>query len=161
MTSGGNLNPANADLGGWVDEFTRRCLTPNSLVHYRHAPFPSAKGEVALNATVPSEVFGWTHTLNERPDRKTAKFYITYGLAHVLGAVVVLLSLNLANLVIDVEVMNALLLPIVLGFLLALEARALPSDYRMHGARRVIATGLCLGVIGFGLFMAPVTLGWL
>jgi Mn2+/Fe2+ NRAMP family transporter len=108
-----------------------------------------------------SEVFGWTHTLNERPDRKTAKFYITYGLAHVLGAVVVLLSLNLVNLVIDVEVMNALLLPIVLGFLLALEARALPSDYRMHGARRVIATGLCLGVTGFGLFMAPVTLGWL
>jgi Mn2+/Fe2+ NRAMP family transporter len=108
-----------------------------------------------------SEVFGWTHTLNERPDRKTAKFYITYGLAHVLGAVVVLLSLNLVNLVIDVEVMNALLLPIVLGFLLALEARVLPSDYRMHGARRVIVTGLCLGAIGFGLFMVPVTLGWL
>jgi Mn2+/Fe2+ NRAMP family transporter len=63
-----------------------------------------------------SEVFGWTHTLNERPDRKTAKFYITYCSAHVLGAAAVLLSLNLINLVIDVEVMNALLLPIVLGF---------------------------------------------
>jgi len=35
--------------------------------------------------------------------------------------------------VIDVEVMNALLLPIVLGFLLVLEARALPSEHRMHG----------------------------
>jgi Mn2+/Fe2+ NRAMP family transporter len=107
-----------------------------------------------------SEVFGWTHTLNERPDRKTAKFYITYGLAHVLGAVIVLISLNLVKLVIDVEVMNALLLPIVLGFLLVLEARALPSEHRMHGARRVIATSLCLVVVVFGLFMVPRTLGW-
>jgi Mn2+/Fe2+ NRAMP family transporter len=106
-----------------------------------------------------SEVFGWTHTLNERPDRKTAKFYISYGLAHVLGATIVLLSLNLVRLVIDVEVMNALLLPIVLGFLLVLEARALPSEHRMHGARRVIATGLCLAVVVFGLYMVPATLG--
>jgi hypothetical protein len=60
--------------------------------------------------------------------------------------------------VIDVEVMNALLLPIVLGFLLVLEARALPSEHRMHGARRVIATGLCLAVIVFGLYMVLVTL---
>jgi len=27
-----------------------------------------------------AEVFGWAHTLNERPDRNTAKFYLTYGL---------------------------------------------------------------------------------
>ncbi len=105
-----------------------------------------------------SEVLGWTHTLNERPDRKTAKFYISYSFAHVLGAAIVLLSLNLVRLVIDVEVMNALLLPIVLGFLLVLEARALPSEHRMHGARRVIATGLCLAVIVFGLYMVLVTL---
>jgi hypothetical protein len=31
---------------------------PDSLVHYRHAPFPSAKGEVALNATVPAGFYG-------------------------------------------------------------------------------------------------------
>ena len=74
-----------------------------------------------------AEVFGWAHTLNELPDRKTAKFYITYGLAHVLGAVIVLVSLNLVRLVIDVEVMNAVLLPIVLGFSPVLEARALPD----------------------------------
>jgi Mn2+/Fe2+ NRAMP family transporter len=106
-----------------------------------------------------AEVFGWAHTLNERPDRKTAKFYITYCAAHVLGAVIVLFSLNLVRLVIDVEVMNAIVLPIVLGFLLLLEAR-LPSEHRMHGARRVIATGLCLVVMAFGLYLLPATLGW-
>ncbi len=107
-----------------------------------------------------SEVFGWAHTLNERPNRQTAKFYVTYALAHVLGAAIVLVSVHLVSLVIDVEVMNALLLPIVLGFLLALETKALPAAYRMHGAYRVVATGMCLMVMGFGLYVVPATLGW-
>jgi Mn2+/Fe2+ NRAMP family transporter len=107
-----------------------------------------------------AEVFGWSHTLNERPDRETAKFYVTYCLAHVLGAAIVLCSLNLVHLVIDVEVMNAILLPLVLGFLLVLEAKALPAEHRMRGARRFIATGLCFVVMGFGLYLVPATLGW-
>ena len=107
-----------------------------------------------------SEVFGWTHTLNEPPNRRSAKFYFTYALAHVLGACVVLMSLDLVSLVIDVEVMNALLLPIVVGLLLALEAKALPDRYRLHGLHRAVVTVLCLVVIGFGLYMVPATVGW-
>ena len=101
-----------------------------------------------------------TQTLNELPNRKTEKFYLTCGLAHVHGVVGVLLSLNHVRLVVDVEVMKALLLPIVLGFLLALEARALPREPRMHGPRRVIITVLCLIIIGFGLYISPARLGW-
>ncbi len=108
-----------------------------------------------------SEVFGWKHTLNQRPSRKTAAFYSTYVLAHVVGAVVVLTSFDLIRLAVDVEVLNALLLPVVLGFLLALEARALPPAQRMHGWYRMAVTGSCLVVIGFGLFMVPATIGWL
>lgn len=107
-----------------------------------------------------AEVFGWKHTLNERPSRRTAKFYLTYALAHVLGAVLVLASVDLVNLSIDVEVMNALLLPIVLGFLLALERRALPEEWRMRGLRKYLTWGLCLLVMAFGLYMIPSTLGW-
>ncbi len=107
-----------------------------------------------------SEVFGWRHTLNERPNRATAKFYITYGLAHVIGAALVLCSVNLVNLAVDVEVMNALLLPIVLGLLLALEARALPEQWRMRGLHKYITRALCLVVMGFGLYMVPQALGW-
>jgi Mn2+/Fe2+ NRAMP family transporter len=107
-----------------------------------------------------SEVFAWTHTLNKRPSRQSVKFYVTYALAHVLGAVLVLFSLDLVHLVIAVEVMNALLLPIVLGFLLALESRALPVEHRMRGRYRVVATALCLLVIVFSLYMMPASLGW-
>ncbi len=106
-----------------------------------------------------SEVFGWRHTLNERPNRATAKFYLTYALAHIVGAVLVLASVNLVNLAVDVEVMNALLLPIVLGLLLTLEARALPEQWRMRGLHKYTTRVLCLVVMGFGLYMVPQALG--
>jgi len=105
-----------------------------------------------------AEAFGWDHSLNQRPNRRTAKFYAVYVLAHLAGATFVLASINLIGLMIDVEVMNALLLPIVLGFLILLEAKALPSHQRMHGAYRVFVTSLCLVVMGFGLYMFPAIL---
>ncbi len=108
-----------------------------------------------------SEVFGWRHTLNERPGRSTAKFYTTYALALIAGAALVLASVDLVRLSIDVEVMNALLLPIVLGLLLMLEAKALPTQWRMHGVRKYSTWAMCLFVIGFGLYMVPRTLSWI
>ncbi|MCW2655293.1 MAG: hypothetical protein QOE41_4102 [Mycobacterium sp.] len=107
-----------------------------------------------------AEVFGWQHSLNQRPSRATAKFYLTYALTHLVGAALVLASVNLVNLAVDVEVMNALLLPIVLGLLLALEAKALPPQWRMQGMRKYSTWILCALVIAFGLYMVPHTLGW-
>jgi Mn2+/Fe2+ NRAMP family transporter len=108
-----------------------------------------------------AEVFGWEHTLNERPNRHNAKFYVTYALAHILGAILVLASVNLVRLSIDVMVMNAMLLPIVLGFLLALEGRVLPPHWRMRGVRKYLTWSLCALVMGFGLYMIPASLHWL
>jgi Mn2+/Fe2+ NRAMP family transporter len=105
------------------------------------------------------EVLGWRHTLNERLNRKNAKFYLIYALAHIVGAAIVLASFDLVSLAVDVEVMNSLLLPIVLGFLLVLERKALPPEHRMRGGYRFACTALCLIVIGFGLYMVPATLG--
>lgn len=107
-----------------------------------------------------AEVFGWKHSLNERPNRANAKFYLTYALAHILGAIFVLGSTsNLVGLSVDVEVMNALLLPVVLGFLLALEVKALPLQWRMRGWHKYITWFLCLVVMAFGLYMIPSVLG--
>jgi Mn2+/Fe2+ NRAMP family transporter len=107
-----------------------------------------------------AEVFGWKHTLNERPNRRTAKFYLTYSLAHLMGAVLILSSVDLVSLTVGVEVMNALLLPIVLGFLLALEVKALPAQWRMRGFYKYLSWALCLMVMAFGVYMIPSTLGW-
>ena len=103
-----------------------------------------------------AEVFGWKHSLNERPNRANAKFYLTYALAHIFGAILVLTSSgNLVRLSVDVEVMNALLLPIVLGFLLVLEATALPYQWRMRGWHKYTTWLLCSVVMAFGLYMIP------
>ena len=107
-----------------------------------------------------AEVLGWKHSLDERISRRNLKFYITYSLAHIIGAVLVLASVDLVSLAVDCEVMNSLLLPVVLGFLLALEAKALPTEHRMHGAYRWTVTTLCVVVMGFGLYMVPNTLGF-
>jgi Mn2+/Fe2+ NRAMP family transporter len=99
------------------------------------------------------EAFNMKHSLN-LPFNKAPGFYIVYTLAHILGAVLIFSGISLVNLTVDVEIMNALLLPIVLGFLLALERVALPSEHRMKGFYKWIAWGVSCVVICFGLFMA-------
>lgn len=99
------------------------------------------------------EVFGWNHSLNH--SFKEAKwFYAFYVLAHIVGASLVFSGLNLVNMTVDVEVMNAILLPIVLGFLLALEAKALPQEWRMHGLYKYTVWFVAGLVSLFGLYMA-------
>ncbi|QQE78150.1 NRAMP family divalent metal transporter [Alicyclobacillus sp. SO9] len=103
------------------------------------------------------EAFGFNHSLNHR--FKDAKvFYSIYTLAHVGGALLVIFSVNLIQLNIDVEVMNAMLLPIVLGFLLALEAKVLPTEWRMKGAYKYTVWTVSGLVMLFGLYMALTTL---
>ena len=99
------------------------------------------------------EVFGWKHSLNH-PIREAKWFYGFYVMAHLLGATLVFSGLNLVSLTVDVEVMNAILLPIVLGFLLALEAKALPPKWRMHGLYKYTVWSVAGLVSLFGLYMA-------
>jgi Mn2+/Fe2+ NRAMP family transporter len=103
-----------------------------------------------------SEVLGWRHSLNDSPARAVGFYSLAVG-GIISGAVLVLVIPNLVNLSIDIEVMNACLLPIILGFLLALERRALPPELRMRGARKIITYGLTNLVIVFGLVTAAMT----
>jgi Mn2+/Fe2+ NRAMP family transporter len=104
-----------------------------------------------------SEVLGWRHSLNDSPAR-AAGFYSFAVVGVLAGAALVLAVPNLVNLTIHVEVLNACLLPIVLGFLLALERRALPAELRMRGARRVFTYSATAVVIAFGVATAAITL---
>ena len=68
-------------------------------------------------------------------------------------AFLVLVWPNLVALNVGVQIMNALLLPMVLGFLVALARRALPASVRLRGpyfwlVSAVVAMTAALGVFG-------------
>ncbi len=98
------------------------------------------------------EVTGYQRSLNLRPPQARA-FYGLYAAAVVLCAVLVGIWPNLVSLNVGVQVMNALLLPLVLGFLVALSIRALPPAVRLQGWYKgvvIVVIGLTtvLGVFG-------------
>ena len=71
----------------------------------------------------------------------------------VAGAVVVGVWPDLVSLNVGVQVMNAFLLPLVLGFLIALAVKALPRAHRLRGVYfwvvvAVAAVTCALGVFG-------------
>ena len=83
-----------------------------------------------------SEVLGTKHSLEHEP-HEAPWFYGIYAATLIAGALVVISGVNLVSLSVGVQVMNALLLPIVLGFLYLL-ARRLPKPYRLQGVYAVI-----------------------
>ena len=96
-----------------------------------------------------SEVMGYKTSLEHSP-RQAPWFYAVYTLALVVAAAIVASGANLVSLGVGVQVMNALLLPVVLGFLFLL-ARKLPLPYRLRGAYAwivgiIIAVTVLLGV---------------
>ncbi|MHB8530759.1 MAG: NRAMP family divalent metal transporter [Caulobacteraceae bacterium] len=78
------------------------------------------------------EVTGYKHSLEHHPF-EARWFYGVYALCVVGGCVLVAVAPNLVSLNLGVQVMNAFLLPIVLGFLIALAAKALPEQVRLRG----------------------------
>jgi NRAMP (natural resistance-associated macrophage protein)-like metal ion transporter len=98
------------------------------------------------------EVTGYRRSLESHP-REAPWFYLVFTLGVVGGALVVAFVPDLVALAIGVEVMNALLLPLVLGFLVALAIHALPAEHRLRGWYRWLVTMLvaltsALGVYG-------------
>ncbi|WP_423802921.1 NRAMP family divalent metal transporter [Nicoliella spurrieriana] len=106
-----------------------------------------------------TEVLNWKHSLNERLNRSNWGFYSMYAGTLIFSAALVLFNQNLVSIAISVEVVNALMIPVVLGFLLLLEARALPKKYRMKGIYRFTVISLSLVVMAFGVYMIGPALG--
>ena len=98
------------------------------------------------------EVTGYKHSLEHHP-LEAPWFYAVFSVGVIGGAVLVGLVPNLVALSVGVEVMNALMLPLVLGFLVALAGKALPPDHRLQGPYfwvvvSVVALTSALGVYG-------------
>lgn len=105
------------------------------------------------------EVAGYKRSLELRP-LQARWFYGVYAICVVAGAVLVGVWPNLVSLNVGVQVMNALLLPLVLGFLIALAVFALPAERRLRGwymwvvivvAALTTALGVYGGFSGAGL----------
>jgi Mn2+/Fe2+ NRAMP family transporter len=105
------------------------------------------------------EVTGYKHSLEHHP-LEARWFYAIYALSVVAGCVLVAVAPDLVSLNVGVQVMNALMLPVVLGFLVALAVRALPEAVRLKGwylwVVVAVASATCLlgvfgGLSGLGL----------
>lgn len=97
-----------------------------------------------------SEVLGTKHSLEHEP-HDAPWFYGIYTATLIAGALIVVSGVNLVSLSVGVQVMNALLLPIVLGFLYLL-ARRLPEPYRLQGAYGVLVAIVIAATVTFGVY---------
>jgi Mn2+/Fe2+ NRAMP family transporter len=97
------------------------------------------------------EVAGYRRSLEDHPLR-ARWFYGVYAACLILGAVLVGVVPNLVILNIAVEVMNALLLPLVLGFLVMLGLKALPPQVRLRGWYAGLAIAMSAVTAGLGVY---------
>ena len=97
------------------------------------------------------EVAGYKHSLEHHP-LEAPWFYGVFTAAVVGGAIAVALVPNLVTLNIGVEVMNALMLPLVLGLLVLLAIRALPEEHRLRGPYRWVVITVSLLTAGLGVY---------
>jgi Mn2+/Fe2+ NRAMP family transporter len=97
------------------------------------------------------EVTGYRHSLEHHP-REAPWFYGIFIASLIAGGVLVMSGTSLVQLSVAVEVMNAALLPIVLGFLFLLARNALPAPYRLTGWYAWVV-GIVISVTaGFALY---------
>jgi Mn2+/Fe2+ NRAMP family transporter len=97
------------------------------------------------------EVTGYRHSLEHHP-LEAPWFYGIYALAVIGGAVAVDLAPDLVALNIGVEVMNALMLPLVLGFLVLLAFKALPPEHRLRGPYAWLVVAVSVLTAGLGVY---------
>jgi Mn2+/Fe2+ NRAMP family transporter len=96
------------------------------------------------------EVAGYRRSLEYHP-LKAKWFYGVYALCVIGGAALVGMWPNLVSLNVGVQVMNALLLPVVLGFLVRLAQVTLPANQRLKGAYFWLVAIVCAITCAFGV----------
>jgi Mn2+/Fe2+ NRAMP family transporter len=105
-----------------------------------------------------AECSGARRSLADPPIRARL-FYGIYVAAVVAGAALVLASGSLVRLAVHVEILNALLLPLVLGFLVALAFRVLPRPYAPRRRERLALAGTVAAVVAIGFLSVALSFG--
>jgi Mn2+/Fe2+ NRAMP family transporter len=153
----GRANP-NAPLNT-VQEISN-ALTPFLGTAFGRAVFAAGMGGAAIVAAIVvsltaawgvGEVAGYRRSLADHPF-EAPWFYGIFTVCLVLAGVLVASGVDLVKLSVGVQVLNALLLPIVLGFLYALALWALPDAYRLKGPYAIIVGAVIFVTAGFGVY---------
>ena len=97
------------------------------------------------------EIAGYKRTLELHPFA-AGWFYGVYAVCVVGSAFAVWAASDLVWLNIAAQVLNAFLMPLVIGFLVALAASALPEPCRASGWRLRIIVAICAAVSALGVF---------
>jgi Mn2+/Fe2+ NRAMP family transporter len=88
----------------------------------------------------------------ERHPLEARWFYGVYAACVVFGALVVAVWPDLVALNVAVQVMNAFMLPLVLGVLIVLAVKALPRAYRLSGAYLWMVVTVAVVTCALGIF---------
>jgi Mn2+/Fe2+ NRAMP family transporter len=96
------------------------------------------------------EIAGYKRALELHPFA-AGWFYGVYALGVIGSALAVWTASNLIWLNIAAQVLNAFLMPLVIGFLVALATAALPEPYRVGGWRLRLIVGICAAVSALGV----------
>ena len=96
------------------------------------------------------EIAGYKRTLELHP-LAGGWFAVVYTVCVLGAAFAVWISADLVWLNIAAQVLNAFLMPLVVGFLVALAAKALPEAHRLRGPRLAITVGVCAVVSALGM----------
>ena len=105
------------------------------------------------------EVSGHRHSLEYHPF-EAPWFYGVYAACVIGGACIVAVWPDLVALNVGVQVVNALMLPMVLGMLIALAVKALPPAHRLRGAGLWTVVLLSLLTCAVGVLGAVSGAGW-
>ncbi len=97
------------------------------------------------------EVSGYRRSLEMHP-LEAHWFYGVYAICIVAGALLVGVWPDLVSLNVAVQVMNAFMLPVVLGFLIALAVKALPLPHRLHGVYLWVVVAVAILTCALGVF---------
>ncbi|MFZ1363180.1 MAG: divalent metal cation transporter [Candidatus Nanopelagicales bacterium] len=97
------------------------------------------------------ELTGYKRTLESSP-KEAPWFYIVFVAVLLAGIIIVVSGVNIVDFNIGIQVMNALLLPIVLGFLVLLALKALPDKYRLKGWYAWLICIVSIATAGLGVY---------
>lgn len=162
IATGATLSHAHVDSSLENVPQIAQALTPVLGQHVGRIVFAMGLAGAALVATVVvsltaawglGEVAGYKRSLEHRP-MEAPWFYGVFSLTLIAGGLVVTSGADLVKLSVAVQVMNALLLPIVLGFLFLLARRALRGPHRLSGWYAWVAGVVIAVTSAFGVFAA-------